>query len=118
VGHFDLLTKFNDCGRVFDESDKRYQTCALDALDFLLEKDLIFEINTGAISRGYRKTPYPAEFLLKRVAENGGRVVINSDCHNAYSILSNFPEAVQYASACGIKALTIIKNGKFTEIKI
>ena len=28
------------------------------------ESDVIFEVNTGAISRGFRKSPYPGENLL------------------------------------------------------
>ena len=27
----------------------------------------LFEVNTGAIARGYRKTPYPSEFLIKEL---------------------------------------------------
>lgn len=118
VGHFDLVTKFNEGGRLFDEGDKRYKNCALDALDCLLKKDLIFEINTGAISRGYRKTPYPAEFILRRIAESGARVMLNSDTHSKESINCHFDEAVEYAKYCGVVALTIMRNGKFTEIKI
>ena len=59
VGHFDLITKFNENGCRFDESDPRYRSAALEALEALMEKDVIFEINTGAISRGCRTTPTP-----------------------------------------------------------
>lgn len=33
VGHFDLVAKFNEGGRLFDERDPRYQSVALDALE-------------------------------------------------------------------------------------
>jgi len=118
VGHFDLVTKFNEGGKLFDESDKRYKDRALDALECLLKKDVIFEINTGAISRGYRKTPYPAEFLLRRMAESGAMVMLNSDTHSRDSISCHFDEAVEYAKYCGVKSLTIMRDGKFTEVKI
>ncbi len=118
VGHFDLLTKFNEGGRLFDECDRRYRGYALDALDHLLGEDVIFEINTGAIARGYRKTPYPAQLLLKFIAERGGRVMINSDCHNSTVILAYFSEAAEYAASCGIKELTVMKNGSFIQTKI
>ena len=60
VGHFDLITKFNEGGRLFDTTGPRYVKAALDALDRLAERDVVFEINTGAMSRGCRTAPYPA----------------------------------------------------------
>ena len=57
VGHFDLLSKFNEGGAMFDETDPRYLALGYEAIDALLEKDLVFEVNTGAISRGYRTSP-------------------------------------------------------------
>ena len=119
VAHFDLVTKMNEGSGLFDESDKRYRIAALDALDYLLErKDLIFEINTGAISRGYRKTPYPAEFILRRMAEKGARIMLNSDSHAADTVFTCFGEATDYAKYCGVRSFTIMKNGKFEEIGI
>ena len=118
VGHFDLLTKFNEGGRLFDESECGYRKCALEALDALLERDLIIEINTGAISRGYRKTPYPADFVLRRIAERSGRVMLNSDCHSVNGITTCFPEAVKYARSCGIRELTVMKDKKFAAVSI
>ncbi len=119
VAHFDLVTKMNEGSRLFDESDKRYRRAALDALDYLLErKELIFEINTGAISRGYRKTPYPAEFILRRMAEKGARIILNSDTHAADTIFTCFDEATEYAKYCGVKSFNIMKNGKFEQIGI
>ncbi len=118
VGHFDLLTKFNGGNRFFDESLPKYRGYALEALDCLLDKDLIFEINTGAISRGYRKEPYPADFILRHIAERGGRVMLNSDSHAADTVLYYFAKAAEYARECGVRELTVMKNGVFTAIKI
>ena len=119
VAHFDLVTKMNEGYVLFDESDRRYRDAALMALDYLLEKkELIFEMNTGAISRGYRKTPYPAEFILRRMAEKGARIMLNSDTHAANTIFTCFEEATDFAKYCGVKSFTIFKNGKFEEIGI
>ncbi len=83
VGHFDLLNKFCDSEDVFDMTCPRYQSLALEALYAVKEKKDIFEMNTGAISRGYRKTPYPAPFLLHEMKKIGVKVIITSDCHDA-----------------------------------
>ncbi|MBO5416430.1 MAG: histidinol-phosphatase [Clostridia bacterium] len=118
VGHFDLLAKFNGGGRFFDERSPKYREYALDALNALLSEDLIFEINTGAISRGYRREPYPADFILRHIAERGGRVMLNSDSHAADTLFCYFSEAVEYARECGVRELVVMKNGEFTSVKI
>ena len=118
IGHVDLLTKFNEHGELFDSADKRYRSVALEAVDYLLSKDKIFEINTGAISRGYRSKPYPEDFLLRYIVERGGRVMINSDSHSAENIMFYFPEATEYARSCGVRELTVMKNKKFEQIRI
>lgn len=118
VGHFDLLTKYNEDGAMIDETSPVYREMALSALDALLEKDLMIEINTGAISRGYRKTPYPAPFILKRIAEKRGRAILNSDSHAADTVLYFYREAVEYARSCGIKELTVYQHGAFVPFAI
>ena len=118
IGHFDLVTKFNEKCRLFDTSSKEYRAVALDALDTLIEKHRIFEINTGAISRGWRRLPYPEDFLLRRLAEKGADVMINSDSHHKNTILFCFDDAVEYAKSCGIAKLCVYQNGKFEKISI
>ena len=112
VGHFDLLTKFNERAAIFDTTDPRYIKAGLEALDALLEKDVIFEINTGAMSRGYRTTPYPAPIFLHRIAEKRGNVTLNSDAHNKNHLTYGFDVALQILKASGIgSVLTMTKYG-------
>ncbi|MBE6545907.1 MAG: histidinol-phosphatase HisJ family protein [Ruminococcaceae bacterium] len=118
VGHFDLLTKYNEYSRYLDESDPRYISLAYEALDSLLEQDTLIEINTGAISRGWKKAPYPAPFILKRIAQKNGRVILNSDAHHAQALLCHFAESVELARTCGIRELWVVQNGQFAPISI
>lgn len=113
VGHFDLVTKFNQGGKLFDEEDPRYVRVALEALETAMERrDLIFEINTGGISRGWRTTPYPAPFLLKAIREKGGRICISSDSHHRDTITYGFSQAAALAESCGFReAWVLTKNG-------
>ena len=113
AGHFDLITKFNEGGRFFDESGRRYRSAALEALDALLESDVIFEINTGAISRGFRTVPYPAPFLLRRIRERGGRVTITSDSHSPSTILFGYADAFALACACGFSEYWVLTASGF-----
>ena len=101
VGHFDLITKFNEGGAQFDEGDPVYREAALAALHALAARGRIFEINTGAVSRGYRTAPYPAAFLLRELAAVGGRITFSSDSHSAATVLYGYREAIELARACG-----------------
>jgi len=87
VGHFDLVTKFNEDGDLFDTAHPRYIAAADRALSRLLAEDTAFEINYGAIARGYRKTPYPEERLLKRIRGAGKKIIRTSDCHSREQLL-------------------------------
>ena len=92
VGHFDLLTKFNEGGRFFDESHPRYVAAWQKAADRLLTKGVPFEINTGAISRGYRTQPYPAEPIREYIRKKGGSFILSSDGHKAENLCFGFEE--------------------------
>ena len=104
VGHFDLITKFNEGGVLFDESAPRYRDMAIAALDELIAQDALFEVNTGALSRKYKTTPYPSEFLLKRILEKNGRVILSSDAHAKENLCYKFPEMMAYLESLGFTA--------------
>ena len=93
VGHFDLITKFNEPGDLFDVGDRRYREAAERALNKLMHKGLIFEINYGAIARGYRTTPYPDPWLQDLLRQNGEKLLFSSDCHDKDHLLFGIGQA-------------------------
>lgn len=103
VGHFDLLTKFNQGNRYFDETKDDYLEPALAAMKKLNSQGVLFEINTGAVSRGYRSQPYPSGLLLRELKGMGGGIIINSDSHRCDTIGYQFEQAVGLAEACGFR---------------
>lgn len=112
VGHFDLVSKFNEKFPRFDERDPRYVGAAIEALDFLLERDVVFEVNTGAMSRAWRRLPYPLPIFLHRIAEKRGRVMLSSDAHTADALLYGFRDASAILRASGISSVwTVGRNG-------
>ena len=118
VGHFDIVTKYNEGCKYFDVYEEKYKKLALDALDALCGHGYIFEINSGAVAKGYRKTPYPADFILRRLAEKGEKIMINSDTHATNTILFGYDTALEYARSVGYKSIVIWENGGFTEAGI
>lgn len=113
LGHFDLVTKFNEGGRLFDEADPRYLSAAREALDALAGRDVIFEINTGAMSRGYRSAPYPSPALLDFLRDRGGRICVTSDSHSASTILHAFPQARELAKSRGFREVWVLTKSGF-----
>ena len=105
IGHFDLVEKFNEDKKLFDCKHKRYIEAYKNAADKLLKSNAIFEINTGAVSRGYRTKPYPNTEILKYICEAGGRVILSSDSHSADTLCFGFDAAEQVAESCGFKSI-------------
>lgn len=92
IGHFDLVTKFNEGNAMFDTGHPRYIAAADRALEKLLKEDVIFEVNYGAVARGYRSTPYPDERIIEKIKAAGKRIIFSSDCHDRQYLLLGIPE--------------------------
>ncbi|MCC8357277.1 MAG: PHP domain-containing protein, partial [Oscillospiraceae bacterium] len=60
VGHLDLLCKFWETDGLFDPAGHDFLGCAKRAVMQLARTGKIFEVNTGAMCRGYRHEPYPS----------------------------------------------------------
>ena len=116
VGHFDLITKFDEEGAVF--AGARYESAAMRALESLCGKGLLFEINTGAIARGYRKTPYPAPWILEELRARGEQIVIASDCHDRRQLDRGFGLAAEAAKRAGFRSYRYLAGGEFREASL
>ena len=110
VGHIDIVTKFNEGGCLFDERDARYERAAGDAIEKLARLGLIFEINTGAVSRGYRSEPYPSKRLLSMIREAGGRVTYSGDSHDTVFLTYGFDSAKRLAAECGFDSFMKLRR--------
>ncbi len=120
VGHFDLVTKFNEAVPMIDESNSFYQKSALKAIDIILKckKDIIFEVNTGAMYRKGNKKPYPAPFIMKHLYDKGAKITITSDSHCCESLDFAFDEVYDYCKSFGFEHAYILKNGRFEKCEI
>lgn len=107
IGHFDLISKFNEAEVMFDEREPRYVEAWHCAADKLLATGKIFEVNTGAISRGYRTLPYPSEDMLCYIAKRGGRVTVTADCHDANMLKCGFDTAFALIKEVGAEYIDL-----------
>ena len=92
IGHFDLLTKFMEVDPWFDPHHPRYVRTWKEAADRLLKTGKIFEINTGAISRGYRTDAYPDKEIRAYLREHGAKMILSSDAHQKEHICYRFEQ--------------------------
>ena len=77
-----------------------------------------FEINTGAMSRGFRKEPYPSALLLRELNQMGGTIMINSDSHRTDTIGWQFETAARLAVSCGFDGYyALLPGGGFQKIR-
>ena len=118
VGHFDLLSKFKEQYKLFDAESDWYRSLAFEALHSLRERCEIFEVNTGAIARGFRTTPYPDGFILDEMRRLDCKLIISSDCHEKSKIDCSFDLAREYVKAHGFGEIYFLTDRGFVGEKI
>ena len=116
IGHFDLIMK--QCEKGGFKQTEGYLAAAKRAIDKLLPYGKPFEINVGAITRGYRTTPYPDAPLLKYIKEKGGKIVITGDCHSINHIGANRDAALMAAKAAGFTTQHVLTPDGWVDIPL
>lgn len=118
LGHFDLITKHSDKKKFFDESSKEYQNIVIETMEALEGKIPFFEVNTGAMARRYRKTPYPAPSIIKEFKRLGFGAVITSDCHDGNLLDCGFENATQLLKESGYKERYVLTEKGFEAVAL
>ncbi len=114
VGHFDVITKFS----YMPEEDPRYREIAENALEEIVKVCPYIEVNTGAIARKCKDTPYPARHLLQKMLALGARPVLGSDSHQKENLIFWFDEAVQLLKEIGFTKIWQFNGKDFDPIEI
>ena len=118
VGHLDLIKKNNKESLYFDENEQWYRDEVLKTLELIKKSNCILEINTGGISRGYMKFPYPSKWILIECKKLNIPLTLNADAHLPENLSTYFTETVDVLKDLGFDKLFTMKNGAWTEIKI
>jgi len=111
VGHFDIVRKNNAGGRYFDEDSPAYHAAALEAASLLAGKDLIVEINVGAMARGSMSSPYPSLPILRELRRRGVRITFSADAHAPEHLGLHLDAARALAVAAGYKEISVLGRG-------
>lgn len=113
IGHFDLITKYDEVEDSIFLASPAYNALAEHYIGLAADDACIFEVNTGAMARTLRKTPYPAENLLHVLKKKGARVILSADSHAASTLDFAFDEVRHSLREIGFRQAVTMKNGKF-----
>ena len=106
VAHFDLITKFNEKMPLIDEEHPRYKSAVNKAISALKDSGAYFEVNVGAITRGYRTKAYPSEYIMEQLMSNGKPFVLSSDTHCTFTLDMHLDAYARVFDKLGIKYIT------------
>ena len=118
IGHFDLITKFDELGKSLFLKDGEYQAVARGAAIEAAKSCSLFEVNTGAITRGMRTSVYPSEDILFALRNEGARLILSSDSHEVATLDGCFAEVRAYLYDIGFRHLYTLFNGEFIKYDI
>lgn len=114
IGHFDVVTKFS----YMPEEDEGYIKAAIQSLEECLKTCKYLEFNTGGISRGYKTFPYPNSFLLEKIRDFGGKILLGSDSHDPKNLDFFFNESVKILKDTGFKTISVFNGKDFDDVEI
>jgi histidinol-phosphatase (PHP family) len=117
IAHIDKI-KMHNQDRFFKEDEDWYVKLVDHAIDLIVQKQLIVEINSRGIYRLRCKNFYPSDYILKKIANAKIPMVISSDAHRAEELSLYYEESKIKLQSFGIKELTIFENKKWHVIHI
>jgi histidinol-phosphatase (PHP family) len=118
LGHLDVLKKNNSGRRFFDEAESWYRKAVEGALDAVEEQQVIVEVNTGGIARGYTTEMYPSDWILSLMRERKISIVLNSDAHHPDRIDAYYPQAVEKLKAVGYTHQRILLDNTWQDVPL
>lgn len=118
VAHFDSITKLCEKKRFFDYECREYLDAAFEAIHALVDKIPVFEVNTGAMSRGYRTAPYPTAPILREMKRAGAHLILTSDCHDLRTLTYAFPETLELIRSCGFGEIYYLTKSGFKAVPL
>ncbi len=118
IGHFDLITKFEGHYTDYFFSHEDYFEVSKKYMLAAAKSESIFELNNGAIAKGYRNTPYPSRDLLYELKKIDAKITITSDCHNKKMLACNFEESKKMLKDIGFEHIYVLYNNEFLKERL
>lgn len=113
IGHFDLITKFDEKDTSIFINNGEYAKIADFYLKSVVNCGCLFEVNTGAVARGLRSSPYPSERLLHLLKKEGCGIILSSDSHKADTLDFAFNSTRYMLRNLGFEYVYVMINEEF-----
>ena len=118
LGHLDIVKKNNINDRFFNEREKWYVNLVKNVVEKVAQHNVIVEVNTGGIARGYTNEIYPSEWIIRECKNWEIPITLSSDAHLPENIDFYFEEAKEIIRSAGYSELCEIHDGKWVGKKI
>lgn len=118
LGHLDVLKKNNTGSRFFIETENWYRKAVEEVLDVVVEQNVIVEINTGGIARGYTTEMYPADWIISCMRERNIPIILNSDAHRPDLIDAYYPQAIERLKSLGYTSQRILLDNIWQDVPL
>ena len=113
VGHFDVITKFDEVDVARFSCNDAYLALAERYAAEVAKSGCIVEVNTGPMWRGYRQTPLPNENVLRILHKQGAEVMIASDSHSVDTLDYRLGDIKAYLRDVGFRHVMTMRGGRF-----
>ncbi len=118
VGHLDVIRKNNTDNTYFNEKDAWYRDEVMKTLEVVSLAEVIVEVNTGGIARGYVTDPYPSPWILEACHGMEIPIMINSDTHRPDTIDCYYEEAYGLLKSIGFRHQRILFGDEWCDINL
>ena len=117
IAHVDKI-KMHNQDRFFKEDEDWYVKLVDHAIELIIKKTLIVEINSRGIYRLRCKDFYPSDYILQKLSQAKCPMIISSDAHRANELQLYYQEAKDKLRSFGINSLFILENKKWRPVKV
>ena len=118
IGHFDLILKYEEVSPSGFFGSEEYFSLTDKYAKEASKLNLLFEVNTGAMARGYRTKPYPHERILHTLKKSGAGIILSSDCHEKSKLDFEFEETKRLLKDIGFEHAYALKEGNFKKYSL
>ena len=94
VGHLDLIKKYNENNKFFNEQESWYKKIIEETLDTIQKSNMNIEINTTGLNKIVKKQ-YPSSWIITSCKKKKIPLELNSDAHHPNQIGQYFDKCAE-----------------------